>query len=96
MKEIKLREEKKFDKIIKQIPDNDKYYISYDPTSDSYYIKADKKVIVIPDDEEKPKKKKKKSDITNPDILTRVDRTNEVTKILRTLGEKTKRKIARN
>ena len=58
MKEIKLREEKKFDKIIKQIPDNDKYYISYDPTSDSYYIKADKKVIVIPDDEEKPKKKK--------------------------------------
>ena len=45
---------------------------------------------------QKKKKKKKKSDITNPDILTRVDRTNEVTKILRTLGEKTKRKIARN
>ena len=57
MKEIKLREEI-FDKIIKQIPDNDKYYIIYDPTSDSYYIKSDKKVISIPDDEEKPKKVK--------------------------------------
>ena len=34
---IKRREEI-FDKVIKQTPDNDKYYISYDPTSDSYLI----------------------------------------------------------
>ena len=53
---------------MQQIPDNNKYYISYDPRSDSYYIKADKKVIVIPDDEENQKKKKKTSDNTNPDL----------------------------
>ena len=51
---------------MQQIPDNDKYYISYDPRSVSYYIKADKKVIVIPDDEEN--QKKKTSNITNPDL----------------------------
>ena len=50
------RREELFNKIIKQIPDNNKCYISYDSTSDSYYIVADKKVIVIPDDEEKTKK----------------------------------------
>ena len=52
------RREEIFDKIMQQIPDNDKYYISYDPRSDSYYIKADKKVI-YPNDEENKKKKKK-------------------------------------
>ena len=34
---IKRREEI-FDKIIKQTPDNNKYYISCEPTSDSYLI----------------------------------------------------------
>ena len=52
---------------MQQIPDNDKYYISYGPRSDSYYIKADKKVI-YPDDEENQKKNQKTSNITNPDL----------------------------
>ena len=57
------RREEIFDKIIKQIQENDKHYISHDPTSDSFYIKADKQVIVIPDDEEK--NNNKTSNITN-------------------------------
>ena len=46
---IKAREEI-FDKIIKQIPDNDKYFINYDPATDSYLIDRDKKIIEISDD----------------------------------------------
>ena len=38
---IKAREEI-FDKIIKQIPDNDKYFINYDPATDSYLIEIKK------------------------------------------------------
>ena len=39
---VKRREEI-FDKIIKQIPDNDKYYISYEPKSNSYLVAVDTK-----------------------------------------------------
>ena len=53
---VKRREEI-FDKIIKQIPDINKQYISYDPVSNGYLIKEDKKNYCIPDDN-KPLKKK--------------------------------------
>ena len=53
---IKAREEI-FDKIIKQIPDNDKYFINYDPATDSYLIDRDKKIIEISDDVDDRSKK---------------------------------------
>ena len=88
---IKRREEI-FDKIIKQTPDNDKYYISCEPTSDSYLIKEDGKR--NNDDEEKPKKNKIPN-IRNLDILARANRISDIKVFLRTVSENTKRQIMR-
>ena len=78
---VKRREEI-FDKIIKQIQDNDKYCISYDPASNSYRVGADKKVIVI-SDEETPVQPKKTVNVPNTALLERVNRINKVKKVFK-------------